>query len=317
MQGLDEFYAFKTVVDCGGISAASRHLGLPKSTLARRLGDLERRLGMALFHRGPRSLVLTSFGRECYNQCSRVVWEAEKVFEIADRARQTPSGSLHVICPPLLGTLVIEQLAVEYMQAAPRVRLHLEETAWILDPRLATADLVIVATFDPLPDLDVIARRIVSCPYKLVAHPRILEKRKPRVPQELTEIEGIGFGPKATAWIWRLRKGKENVSVPFDPRFSTTQLSALIQAARLGIGIASLPSAVCEEDMASGQLVTVLDEWTPPAAEIYAVYPSRRALSMAAEHFLELIEKRLPMLIRPRDKPSTLRPEDSLRPCRA
>lgn len=297
MKGLDELYAFKAVVDCGGISAASRQLDLPKSNLARRLADLERRLGMPLFHRGPRRLVLTSFGRECYTQCSRVVWEAEKVFEIADRARQTPSGSLHVICPPLLGALVIERLAAEYMEAAPRVRLHLEETAWILDPRLVSADLIIVGTFEPLPDLDVIARRIVTCPYRLVAHPRILEKRTPRAPQELTEIDGIGFGPKTTAWTWRLRKGKENVSLPFDPRFSTTQLSALIQAARQGIGVASIPSAVCDEDIASGRLVTVLDGWTPPAADIYAVYPSRRALSMAAEHFLGLIERRLPILL--------------------
>jgi DNA-binding transcriptional LysR family regulator len=297
MKGLDELYLFKTIVDCGGISAAGRHLCLPKSTLARRLNELEQRLGMALFHRGPRRFLLTSFGRECYAQSSRMVWEADKVFDMADRARQTPSGSLHLICPPLLGTLVIEQLVAEFMEAAPRVRLHLEETAWIIDPRLASADLIIHGAFEPLPDLDVIARRIVSCPYRLVAHPRILQGGVPRVPQELTDFDGIGFGPKTTPWTWRLQRGKESCSVAFEPRFSSTQLSAVIKAARLGIGIASLPSAVCQEDIDTGRLVAVLEEWAAPSAKIYAVYPSRRTLSMAAERFLELIEKRLPTLL--------------------
>jgi DNA-binding transcriptional LysR family regulator len=298
MKGLDELYAFKMVVDSGGISAASRRLDLPKSTLARRLNDLEKRLGVPLFHRGPRQFVLTNFGRECYAQCSRIVRETDKVFEMADRAAQTPSGFLHVICPPLLGSLIIEQLAAEFAEAAPRVRLHLEETAWLLDPRLVSADLLIHGAFEPLPDLDVIARRVVTSQYMLVAHPRILEGRSaPRHPQELAEFDCIGFGPKSAYWAWRLRRGKETCLVDFEPRFSTAQLTAVITAARQGIGIASVPSAMCREDICTGQLVPVLSDWHPPAANIYAVYPSRRALTMAAERFLKLIEVRLPQLL--------------------
>lgn len=298
MKRLDDLYTFKMVVDCGGISPASRRLNLPKSTLARRLNELEKRLGVPLFHRGPRQFVLTNFGRECYLQCSRVVRETDKVFEMADRAAQTPSGFLHVICPPLLGTLIIEQLAAEFVEAAPKVRLHLEETAWVLDPRLVSADLVIHGAFEPLPDLDVIARRVVSSPYLLVAHPSVLKGRSAlQDPQELTNFDCIGFGPKSTPWAWRLRRGKETCLVEFEPRFSTTQLSALIKAAGQGVGIASVPSAMCQDEIRSGQFVHVLSEWSPPAANIYAVYPSRRALTMAAERFLNLIEKRLPQML--------------------
>ncbi|BCH22684.1 LysR family transcriptional regulator [Mesorhizobium sp. L-8-10] len=298
MKGLDELYTFKMVVDCGGISPASRRLNLPKSTLARRLNDLEKRLGVPLFHRGPRQFVLTSFGRECYGQCSRVVRETDRVFEMADRVARMPAGFLHVVCPPLLGTLIVEQLAAEFVDAAPKVRLHLEETAWLLDPRLVSADLVIHAAFEPLPDLDVIARRVASTPYVLVAHPSVLAGRNaPAEPDDLAEFDCIGFGPKSTAWGWRLRKGKETSRVEFEPRFSTTQLTALMTAVGRGIGIASVPITLCEQDIRSGELVHVLSEWNPSPADIYAVYPSRRALTVAAEQFLRLIEDRLPRLL--------------------
>lgn len=297
MKGLDALYLFKTLVDCGGISAASRRLNLPKSTLARRLNELEERLGLPLVHRGPR-LALTNFGRECYSQCARIVRETDKVFEMADRAMQSPSGSLHIVCPPLLGSQMIEQLSADFSEIAPKVRLHLEETAWLLDPRHVSADLLIYASAEPLPDLDVIARRIVSAPFTLVAHPDQLSQRNaPANPKELANFDCIGFGPKAAKWAWLLRKGKESYSYEFEPRFSTSQLSAVATAVRRGLGIAALPQGLCRDDLSSGRLVSILSDWTPKPANIYVVYPSRRALSVAAEMFLKLVEDRIPKLL--------------------
>ncbi|MBN8950569.1 MULTISPECIES: LysR substrate-binding domain-containing protein [unclassified Rhizobium] len=298
MKGLDELYIFKMVVDCGGISQASRQLNIPKSTLSRRLNDLEMRLGVPLFHRGPRQFLLTGFGRECYGQCSRVVRETDKVFEMADRAAHVPAGFLHVVCPPLLGAIIIEQLAAEFVELAPKVRLHLEEMAWLLDPRLVSADLVIHAGFDPLPDLDVIARRVATTPYVLVGHPSLFAGRElPVGPADLAAFDGIGFGPKSTPWAWRLSKGRETFRAEFEPRFSTTQLSALMTAVRQGIGIAAVPATLCGPDLRSGQLIHLLSEWKPQPANIYAVYPSRRALTVAAEQFLRLIAERLPQML--------------------
>lgn len=298
MKGLDELYTFKMLVDCGGISAASRKMSLPKSTLARRLEALEKRLGVPLILRGSNRFMLTNFGRECYAQCSRVVRETDKVFDMANRAAQTPSGFLHVVCPPMLGSYIIEKLAAEFVARAPRVKLHLEETAWLLDPRSVSADLLIYATTGPLPDLDVVARRIFTSPYKLVADPsNFVERAAPQHPRDLSGFDCIGFGPKSGNWSWSLRKGKETAVVDFSPRFSTNQLSAVITAVRQGIGIAGLPAGICDEETRQGRLVPVLGEWSPQPANIYAVYPHRRTLTMAAEHFLELVEERLPELL--------------------
>jgi DNA-binding transcriptional LysR family regulator len=295
MRGLDDMYVFKTVVDHGGLSAAGRHLHVPKSTLARRIVELEGRLRAPLFHRGARRFVLTTFGRECYEQCSKVVAEADKVFAMADRIRDVPAGSLHVICPPLLGEVLIEQLAAEFAIAAPEVRLHLEATTSVYDPRSVSADLVIYAAFEKLPDADVVARKIFTSEFALVAHPRALAGAPPIVtPEALKHFDCLGLGPKSSEWIWRLKHGRETRMVPFQPRFSTTQLSALRQAARQGLGIAALPLLLCAEDIEHGRLVRVLEGWEPPPVTIFAIYPSGRALTTAARRFLDLMIKRLP-----------------------
>ena len=232
MDGLDDMTVFKATVDHGSASAAGRHLGMPKSTVARRILELETRLGTPLFHRGRQHYVLTSFGKDCYQQCARVVIEAEKVFAMADRQRGTPTGSLHVICPPLIGEMLIDQLAAEFVIAEPHVRLHLDAGMTVFDPRPASADLIIYPTFEPLPNSDVIARRIFTNEYVLAASPQFLDGRSLRDPQALKSFECLGLGSPASEWVWRLKRGREAALHRFTPRFTTTQLSALRQAVR-------------------------------------------------------------------------------------
>ncbi len=298
MKTYDELRAFKAVVDSNGISAAARALNLPKSTLARRITDLEARLGVPLFIRDTRHFVLTSFGRDCYVQCVRAVQETEKLFDMADRAGAAAVGSLHVICPPLLGTVLIERLATEFAAAAPRVQLHLEETAWIIDPRQATADMVIYAAFEPLPDLDVVARRISQSPYTLAASPELVERLGPiKTPEDLFAADSLGLGPKTRKWVWHLNRGDESRVVALEPRFTTTHLSALLAATRQGIGVASVPVFICRQDFASGRLVRVLEDWHPAPVSIYAIFPNRRSLSTAASHFLEMLMRHVPEIL--------------------
>ncbi|CAM4256383.1 LysR family transcriptional regulator [Kerstersia similis] len=297
MRNHDELYIFKMVVDCGGISAASRRMNLPKSTLARRLQSLEQRLGVALFHRGPRALLLTNIGRDCYEQCVKAINETEKFFEMAETAGGSPSGPLHVICPPFLGTWVIEKLAAEFSMQAPDVRLHLEAATSIIDPRLVAADLIIYGSFLPLPNLDVVARAMFDVPYVLAAHPRLVEQLPAKIePGMLASFDCLGFGPKTSRWMWSLQRGKERCQVKFTPRFSTNQISAVLAALRAGLGIAAVPTATCAAEIARGDLVTICPDWQMDPATIYAIYPNRRSLSAAASHFLDMMVTKLPSM---------------------
>lgn len=308
MYGLDDMYLFKSVVDCGGLSAASRKLHLSKSTIARRVTELEKRLGGQLFHRSSRRFVLTNLGTECYESFAKLAIEADKVLERAQHLRKGPSGFLHVICPPVLGSMLIEVLAAEFASAAPDVRLHLEESTGVFDPRTAQADLIVYPAFKPLPDSAVVARKIFSSPYMLVARPEVLAAEGvPTTPQDLKSMPCLGLGGRDADWTWRLTRGRETALLRFDPFFSTTLPTALLQATRRGLGVASLPKALCDVYIARGELAAVLPDWLPEPVSFFAIYPSNRSLTVAGRQFLDLLVERLPVMSRQFQAVSALR----------
>lgn len=298
MPGLNDLYLFKNVVDADGLSAAARRLNIPKSTIARRMSELETQLGMKLFHRSSRHFQLTNFGAMCYERSAKMSAEADEIFALAEGSRQNPAGTLHVICPPLLGSLLIDGIAADFAVAAPDVRLHLEETTGIYDPRAAHADLLIYPAFEALPDSALVARKIFTSPYVLVAHPDVI-RNGPDIsdPQSLRLLKCLGLGGRDTNWSWKLRCGQKTIEVRFDPVFTTTLPTALLQAARKGLGVASLPMRLCSEDLALGRLVPVLSEWSPEPVSFFAIYPGSRTITAATRKFLDLLLERLPAMI--------------------
>ncbi|CBS89212.1 LysR substrate-binding domain-containing protein [Azospirillum lipoferum] len=300
MHGLDDMYLFKCVVEAGGLSPAGRRLGMPKSTLARRIGELEERLGLKLFHRGTRQFTLTNFGVECFDHCKTIASEADKLLVMAERARHSPTGFLHVVCPPVLGSVLVETLAAEFLATAPGVRLHLEESFGIFDPRGVQADLVIFPSFTPLPDAALVARKILTSPYILVAHREfVAENGHPGDPADLKSMSCLGLGSRSSDWVWTLTRGDRTTAVRFEPRFSTTLPTALLQAVHRRLGIASLPEALCLKDIGTGDLVRVLGDWFPQPVTIYAIYPNNRTLTVAARQFIDLLMLRSPDILSP------------------
>ncbi|AJQ93067.1 LysR substrate-binding domain-containing protein [Gynuella sunshinyii] len=293
MNSLDNFYLLKHVVECSGFSAASRRLGIAKSTLARRIGELEKQLGMQLYHRNVRRFRLTNFGNDCYQHCLIITAEAEQVFALAERVRNQPAGELHVISPPLFSAAIVNTLAIEFATKVPEVRLHLEVTMDEVDPRKTQADLIIFPSFTPLPDSSVIARKLMDIEYTLVANPRLLTAKTIQAPGDLKAVRCVGLGNRSTHWVWRFNKGKTVAEHRFVPVFTTTTPIALLEAAREGLGVASLPSSLCANDIASGQLVRILEPWTPQSSQLFALYSSSSGLTVAARQFLDLLIERL------------------------
>ena len=206
---------------------------------------------------------------------------------------------LHVVCPPVIGAAIVDALAAEFAASVPDVRLHLEETMGVFDPRETLADFAIYPSFTPLPDTSLVARKIMSAPYVLAARPDVLQGRAgPKHPDELADIRCIGLGNRGTDWKWRFRKGRQVQLHRFAPVFTTTLPSALLNAALQGLGAASLPEALCRRRIQDGQLIPLLDDWAPDPVTLYAVYPSSRTLSNAARQFLNLLLERLPDALR-------------------
>ena len=128
MQDLNDLYFYVQIVDHGGFAPAGRALGLPKSTLSRRLAALEERLGVRLIQRSSRHFSVTEIGQMYYQRCVAMLVEADSAQDIIERHRSEPQGSVRISCPLALLDYGVNELLARYMAAYPQVKLEVEST---------------------------------------------------------------------------------------------------------------------------------------------------------------------------------------------
>lgn len=289
MQDLNDLYLYVQVVDHGGFAAAGRAVGIPKSKLSRRVGELEARLGVRLIQRSTRHFAVTEIGQEFYQRCVAMLVEAEVAQEVIDRSRSEPQGIVRVSCPPALVCFQVGDMIARFMAANPRVAVHLESTSRRVDLISDGIDVAIRVRFPPIEETDHVMRVLGMSEQRLVASPGCLAQLEgPAVPASLGALPAAGFGPAHRDHVWQL-EGPDGAtaSVPFSPRLVTDDIAQLRSAVLLGVGVAQLPAMVIDKDIAVGTLVDILPDWRPKAGVVHAVFPSRRGLLPAVRSLID------------------------------
>src|SRR3984957_18944872 len=128
MQDLNDLYIFCHVVEHNGFTGAARALGVARSSICRRVSQLEERLGVRLVQRTTRHFAVTDIGMEFHGHCVKMVAEAKAAYERVACARATPAGMIRVSCPPLIGQLLVAPLIPKFVEKNPQVRIALEAT---------------------------------------------------------------------------------------------------------------------------------------------------------------------------------------------
>lgn len=289
VQDLNDLYLFAQVIEHGGFAAAGRAVGIPKSKLSRRVGELEARLGVRLIQRSTRRFAVTEIGQEYYRHCVAMLVEAEAAQEVIDRTRSEPQGTVRVSCPPALVCFQIGDMITRFMATNPRVTVHLESTNRRIDLIADGIDVAIRVRFPPIEETDHVMRVLGRSEQRLVASPGCLGQLKgPPVPASLGELPSAGFGPAHREHVWQLA-GPEGATaaVPYTPRLITDDIAQLRSAALLGVGIVQLPTMVVDKDVEAGTLVDILPDWRPRAGVVHAVFPSRRGLLPAVRSLID------------------------------
>ncbi|TAL99693.1 MAG: LysR family transcriptional regulator [Paraburkholderia sp.] len=279
MDDLNDLYYFVKVVDHGGFTQAGRALDIPKSTLSRRIAELEAKYDVRLLQRTTRHFTVTETGREFYDRCLGVLIEAEAAREVVERRRAEPQGIVRISCPTALLEYRVSNLVAQFMAIHPKVQVHLEATNRRVDLLSEGFDLALRVRFPPLEDSGLVMRNLGDSPQRLVAAPHLLKGRElPTDPGDLAGIPSLDWGP-ARNHIWQLvGPGGVEAQLRHYPRFITDDMHALRDAAIHGVGIAQLPCMVVENDLRNGTLVDALPGWVPKGGVIHAVFPSRRGL---------------------------------------
>lgn len=292
MPNLDDMAIFTRVVEAGSFTAAAGSLGLPKSTVSRRIALLEESLGVRLLERTTRVLKLTEIGAAYFERCSRIVGDAEEANLEVTRMQATPRGRLRITAPTEFGSIYLGEIVAAYLKKYPEVAVEAELTNRVVDLIEEGFDLGIRGGV--LADSSLVAHKLTGGLTHVCASPGYLEERgEPQSPEELAGHTMI-FSPAAPASHIKLvsADGGE-VSVAIRGSLRVNSLAMARDAAAAGLGLAALPEMICWEALDDGRLRIVLDGWTLPGTGLYAVYPTRRHLSAKVRSFIDFLQEKL------------------------
>ena len=273
---LNEMLVFTRVVQAGSFVGAARQLGMPKTTVSRRVSELEERLGARLLHRSTRKLRLTDVGETFYRRASRVVVDAEEAELAVLRMQEVPRGRLRVTAPLNFGFL--GPMVTSFLAAFPEVDVDLLCADRVVD--LIDEGFDVAIRVGPLADSSLIVRSLGALQSYLVASPAFVERHGvPEAPEAIARFPCVVFSAGREAGAWRLSSAGRKVTVVPSPRLVANDFDFLDDAVLAGAGLALIPSFRCQQYLGTGRMVRVLPEWCTPDIAMHAVYPSSRHLS--------------------------------------
>ncbi len=286
-------WVFVKVVEAGSFVGAARVAGIPKSTIARRIDELEAQLGVRLLQRSTRKSELTPAGRTFYDRCRQIVDDAEDAVAGVSRHQHEPRGKLRFTTSVLLAEYCIGQWTAEYMERHPEVEIDMFLSANQVDLIADGFDLAIRASQPE--SSSHISRRLATVPLYVCASPPYTRARgTPMSPGDLQDHTCVLFSPNRSRPVWHLANAEgEQASVSVSGPLLVNSLPVVLQHCLAGRGVALLPSIVCSEELRSGALVRVLPDWSNTSRSLHALYPSRHHLSPVLRTFLDFMADKL------------------------
>ena len=284
-----EMAFFSLLSRAGGFSAAARALDISTPAVSKRLAQMEARLGVQLLNRTTRRISLTQEGEIYLTHARRILAEIDDMEQLVASAVAAPKGLLRVNATLGFGRSHIAPLISRFAKANPEVQLQLQLT--VDPPPLAEDSFDVCVRFGEPPDARVIARRLAPNRRLLCAAPAYLAKHGiPKVPQDLARHQCIGIRQGDQAYgLWRLSSGKRSEAVKVRGALSTSDGGIAVNWALEGHGILLRAEWDIARYLRSGRLVTVLDHYRTPPADIYAVYPQRHQGAARVRAFVDFL----------------------------
>ena len=287
---LNEILVFARVVQTGSFTTAAAELGMPQSTVSRKVAELEARLKARLLQRTTRKLNLTDVGRTYFDYCARIVAEAEDAERAVSSLQEAPRGLLRVTAGTSAGWL--GAIVGDFLKRYPEVRVELSCTGRVVDLIEERFDLGIRA--GTLADSTLVARSLGVARWFLVATPAYLKRRgRPKSPEDLREHDCLLFGTGPASTGLRLESKGRSLHVTLAPRMLVNDMDVLRASAGVGIGIAVLPAFHCVEALRARKLERVLRDWDVPSTPIHVVYPTARYVTPKVKAFVEHLQQRM------------------------
>lgn len=290
----NDLLIFARVAEAGSFSRAAERIGLPKSTVSRRIALLEEQLGERLMLRTTRRLALTEFGTQLLEHARQVAAEVDAVKALSEHRQARPSGRLRVSMPSDFATMLLTDMLAAFIALHPAVSLELDLSPRRVDLLGENFDLA-VRMGDLPDDTLLVARRIAVFPSGLYAAPAYLAGRgDPAAPDDLLKHDALRLlGRNGEAVGWTLTSGNRRWEGVPPGRTAANAPDLLINLARAGAGIAAVPDYFAAPSLRRGELRRVLPDWDMPSHNAWVVFPGRRLMPWKTRAFIDMLEAAL------------------------
>lgn len=283
---------FIKVVETASFTRAGEQLGMPKSSVSRRISRLEQHLGTALLRRNTRTVSVTEDGALFFQYCLRsigVLRDGERALQSQQRY---PQGIIRLVVPHALSQSALGPLLADFLALYPDVRLLTvvsDEGAALLKSGFDVAIEV-----GPLASSALVTTRLGSAECGLFCSHDLAERMGvPNSHVELPRFDLLALGDLDRRHRWTLRRDGVEANVDFAARLATNDLGLLRQAAIAGLGIASLPAFQCKEDLAEGRLLEVLPGWQSTPLDFYALFSDPKGIAVRVRTLIDFLVARL------------------------
>jgi DNA-binding transcriptional LysR family regulator len=289
---IEDMRLFAAVAEAESITAAASRLRVPKQTLSRRVAELERALGVQLLHRTTRRLRLSDIGAAYAERCAAIVRIADDANREVFDAHAVPQGTLRVTADPVFGEAFLSDLLIEYSRAWPEVRIEVALTRRRVD--LVEEGFDVAFRIGDVDDAALAGFKLGAATVRYCASPRYLAERGvPKVPRDLGRHDCLVVASEGALVRWPFRGGKGRTSVAVAGRWAVTSFAMARAAALAGLGIAIFPAFACADEIESGRLVSVLDDWVVGVGSVWLLHAAHRILSARVRAFADLARQRL------------------------
>jgi DNA-binding transcriptional LysR family regulator len=287
--GLIELDAVVAVARLGGFRVAATELGMSSTALSNAVAGLEARLGVRLFNRTTRSVSLSAAGEGFVSAVAPALADIRQAMETVNRQRSTPTGTLRLNCSVGAAHQILGPVALEYLRRYPEMKVDIVTEALPIDMVSKGFDAGI-RTVDTVPG-DMIAVPLgPALRFVVVGSPAYFrDNPKPRIPGDLMKHRCIrARWPTGAIYRWEFEQRGKAFSLDVPGTLTLDESSLMREAAMAGAGLAYLWEAPIVSYIAGGQLVRVLEKWTPPSPGLSLYYPGRRNLPAALRTFIAL-----------------------------
>jgi DNA-binding transcriptional LysR family regulator len=288
---IEDLRIYVAVIKAGNFTAAAEQLLLSKQYVSRRIAALEESLGARLLNRNTRKLSVTDNGQLFAQHAQRILDDVQEAEQAVSGRQQVLQGSFRLSVPMSFGISHLSPFIAEFLNLHPGLQFQIELADRYVDVIGEGFDMAI--RIGTLPDSSLIAKRLGEFRRVICGSPAYIQGAgAPREPEVLSEHLCLRYGRESQTG-WELFNGDTRKVINVQGPMVSNNGEMLRDAAVAGLGLVLLPEFIVAPALASGELITVLDEWQPASLNLNALYPQHRQRSETNRVFMTFLQQKL------------------------